>query len=428
VSDHPWPAVVGSVVVLAAMAVPVLDLHLGQTDTSAMPEETQVRQSYDLMTDGFGEGSNGPMLVVSSLDPKAQNDQKQLDELNAEVEKQQAQQEQAVQDLVLQGVPPEEAQAQVAAEADEDKQAETEQKQDFLASPASDPRLQDLRTAMEKQDGVGSVSQPMVNDSGDAALYSLVPAQAPAERKTEDAVSALRDDVIPKTTEGDGMEVHVGGRTAGFIDLAQKIADKLMFVILLVVALSFVVLMFAFRSVVVPLKAGLMNLLSVAAAFGVVTLIFQEGFMVEAIGLEEAIPIVSFVPLIMFAILFGLSMDYEVFLMTHVQERYLKTKDNRDAVIHGIATTGRLITSAALIMVAVFGSFILSGDPQVKQFGVGLSVAIAVDATIVRCLLVPAIMTLLGDRNWYMPGWLDRHTPKISIEGDEYFAQRDAGR
>ena len=162
-----------------------------------------------------------------------------------------------------------------------------------------------------------------------------------------------------------------------------------------------------------------------AAAYGIVTAVFQKGWGVELIGLDHAIPIVSFVPLLMFAILFGLSMDYEVFLLTQIKEHYEKTKDTTKSVIHGIATTGRVITSAALIMVCVFASFVLNGDPTIKEFGVGLAVAIAIDATVVRCMLVPAVMILLGKANWWMPRWLDRILPKISIEGEEYFRGLD---
>jgi RND superfamily putative drug exporter len=184
--------------------------------------------------------------------------------------------------------------------------------------------------------------------------------------------------------------------------------------------------MLAFRSVVIPLTAAVMNLISIGAAFGVVTAVFQKGWGVELVGLDHAVPIVSYVPLMMFAILFGLSMDYEVFLLTHIREHWQETRDNHESVVRGLATTGRVITSAALIMVSVFCAFILNGDPTVKQFGVGMAVAVAVDATFVRCLLVPAVMTLLGRSNWWMPRLLDRVLPDFSIEGEEYFAERDA--
>jgi RND superfamily putative drug exporter len=196
--------------------------------------------------------------------------------------------------------------------------------------------------------------------------------------------------------------------------------------IAIVVGLSFIILMLAFRSLLVPLKAALANLISVAAAYGVVTFVFQEGHGASLIGLDGPTPIASYVPLLMFAILFGLSMDYEVFLLTQIQEHWKASRDPRQAVIDGLANTGRVITSAALIMVCVFSSFILNGDAVVKQFGVGLAVAIAIDATVVRCLVVPAVMTLFGKAAWWLPGPLERHLPHISVEGEEYFVRKDA--
>jgi RND superfamily putative drug exporter len=249
---------------------------------------------------------------------------------------------------------------------------------------------------------------------------------APSDDATEDLVNELRSTTIPKATEGTDVTAYVGGQTAGYIDLAARISDKLPAMIAIVVGLSFLVLMLAFRSLVVPAKAALMNLLSVAAAYGVVTAVFQEGWGASLVGLDGAIPIVSFVPLLMFAILFGLSMDYEVFLLTQIQEHYRESNRPTRAVIDGLANTGRVITSAALIMVCVFTSFVLNGDPVVKQFGVGLAVAIAIDATLVRCLLVPAVMTLLGRASWWMPSWLGHRLPKISIEGEDYFAGNPA--
>jgi RND superfamily putative drug exporter len=279
---------------------------------------------------------------------------------------------------------------------------------------------------MEKTPGVKSVTEPLVNDSGSAAVYTVISDYAPSSTKTEDVVNDLRDNTIPKATKGQDMTADVGGSTASYIDLADQISNKLPLTIVVVLALSFLLLLVAFRSVLVPLKAVLMNLLSIAAAFGIVTYVFGHHWSATLIGLETTVPIVSFVPLMMFAILFGLSMDYEVFLMSHVRESYKKHGDPHEAAVDGLATTGRVITSAALIMVSVFTAFVLSGDPNIKQFGVGMAAAVAVDATIIRCLLVPAIMTLLGKAGWWMPRWLDRITPKFSIEGEEFFAERDA--
>jgi putative drug exporter of the RND superfamily len=232
--------------------------------------------------------------------------------------------------------------------------------------------------------------------------------------------------VIPSATQGTDLTAYVGGQTAGYIDLANRISDKLPSMIAIVVGLSFLVLLLAFRSILVPLKAAVMNLLSVAAAYGVVTAVFQKGWGASLIGLDHAIPIVSFVPLLMFAILFGLSMDYEVFLMSQMSEHYREEGEPTQAVIDGLANTGRVITSAAMIMVCVFASFVLNGNPVVKEFGIGLAVAIAIDSTLVRCLLVPAVMVLLRGRAWWMPGLLERTVPHISVEDESFLRELDA--
>jgi RND superfamily putative drug exporter len=221
------------------------------------------------------------------------------------------------------------------------------------------------------------------------------------------------------------MGAFVGGSTAGYDDLATKISDKLPLQIVVVIALSFILLVLAFRTVVIPPQAALMNVLSIGASYGVLTAIFQYGWLSGLIGLPGSVPIVSYVPLFMFAILFGLSMDYEVFLVSQIEEHVHAGEDNRSSVVSGLVTSARVITAAALIMVFVFGSFVLNGDPTIKQFGIGLAVAVILDATVVRCLLVPALMILMGKINWYMPGWLDRAVPHFSIEGAEFFAERD---
>ena len=444
VAARPWPALAVGVVVLAVLATPLRTLHLGQTNVGALPKDTQSRQSYDRMSGGFGAGSNGPMLISVSLAKPAANDQKKLDDVKkqqSEQEDKQKQQSQAktkqlTQQLVAQGVPSQEAQAQAEQQVsaqqkkDESKQAgqagKTKQQEKFLESKASDPRLQQLRTDMEKTKDVKSVTQPLVNHDGSAAVYTLVATTPPSSDSTKTLVSTLRERVIPKATRGQGLSADVGGTTAGYIDLAKQIGSKLPLVIGIVLALSFVLLALAFRSLLVPLKAVIMNLLSIAAAFGVVTYAFSHDWSARLVGLDGPVPIVSYVPLMMFAILFGLSMDYEVFLMTHVRERWQASRDPRTAVIDGLAGTGRVITSAALIMVSVFCAFVINGDPNIKQFGLGMAAAVAVDATVVRCLLVPAILVLLDRAAWWLPSWLDRSLPQISVEGEEYFAARDA--
>jgi len=546
VGSHPWPALIVGLGVLIVLAVPVRYLHLGQTDNGALPKSTQSRQSYDTMTEGFGVGSNGPMLIAVDLSKPAHNDQADLDKLRnqeqkstqQEIDKQQskahnqiqqqaqedqekakqkiqneaqqkleeakqkiqdeaqqqqeeanqkiqeeaqqakqnvgprgqaaidqlAQQEIAKQDKTIQKQAQQEidkqnesieqqAQQEIKEqnesiqkqanqkEAQEDKAIEQQVKQQaaqkekssgeddkekFLESTASDPRLTDLRKDIQKTKGVANVTLPLVNNKGVAAVYTVTPTTAPSSRATEDLVNSLRTDVIPKATEGNHMSGDVGGTTASYIDLASEITRNLPLVIGIVLLLSFLLLLLAFRSLLVPLKAVVMNVFSILAAFGVVTYAFNHTWTANLIGLEGPIPIVSYVPLMMFAILFGLSMDYEVFLMTHVREQFNETGDPHEAVVHGLAATARVITSAAMIMVSVFLAFVINGDPTVKQFGLGMAVAVAVDATVVRCVIVPAIMSLIGSAGWWMPKWLDRATPEFSIEGDEWFAEHES--
>ena len=227
----------------------------------------------------------------------------------------------------------------------------------------------------------------------------------------------LRSSVIPGAAKGTDMKADVGGSTAGYIDLASRISEKLPLQILVVIALSFVLLILAFRTAVIPAQAAVMNLLSIGASYGVLTAIFQYGWLADVIGLTGPVPIVSYVPLFMFAVLFGLSMDYEVFLVSQIEEHVHAGEDNRSSVVSGLVTSARVITAAALIMVFVFGSFVLNGDPTIKQFGIGLAVAVVLDATVVRCLLVPALMLLMGKVNWWMPKWLERHRPAREHRG-----------
>jgi putative drug exporter of the RND superfamily len=358
----PWRATIFALIILGILALPIFQLQLGQNDISALPKETTSRQAYDGLNAGFGPGVNGPLLIASEF------------------------------------TTPEEAQKVLPA----------------------------LQKAIGGAEDVAAVTEPTLSEDKKVAVFTVISKSEPWADETVTLVENLRDEVIPGALKGTKATSYVGGQTAGYIDLADKIAEKLPLMIFVVVALSFLVLLMAFRSVLVPIKAAAMNLISVAAAYGVVTAVFQLGWGSSLIGLDHSIPIVSFVPLLMFAILFGLSMDYEVFLMTQMKEHFVEYGDERRAVVEGLANTGRVITSAAGIMVCVFASFILSGDPVVKEFGVGLAVAIAIDSTVVRCLLVPAVMELMGKWAWWMPKWLDRIVPKISIEGEEYFEARDA--
>ncbi|MEU8609499.1 MMPL family transporter, partial [Actinoplanes sp. NPDC048791] len=246
--------------------------------------------------------------------------------------------------------------------------------------------------------------------AADATLV-VFPTTGPQERATADTVARLRAEVLPAAVGQGPSNAHIGGAAASLSDVGRRTSQRLPFFIAAVLALSFVLLMLAFRSVLVPLKAVLLNLLSIGAAYGVMVAVFQWGWGGALIGLEATVPIVSFIPMFLFAILFGLSMDYEVFLLSRVREEYLRTGDNNEAIVQGISGTARTITSAALIMVAVFLSFAISDDPSTKMFGLGLATAIFIDATVVRMVLVPATMTLLGRANWWLPRWLDRVLP-----------------
>jgi putative drug exporter of the RND superfamily len=364
VASRPWRSALAATAVLVVLALPIFQLELGQNDISALPKDTTSRQAYEGLNAGFGPGVNGPLLIASEFTSPAEAKQ------------------------VL-------------------------------------PKLQEQIAAAED---VAAVTEPTLDTKGTAAVFTVISKSEPWADETVELVEDLRDTAVPQALAGTKATSYVGGQTAGYIDLANQIAEKLPLMIAIVVALSFLVLLVAFRSLLVPIKAAAMNLISVAAAYGVVTAVFQLGWGSSLIGLDHSIPIVSFVPLLMFAILFGLSMDYEVFLLTQMREHYQQNGDERRAVVEGLANTGRVITSAAAIMVCVFTSFVLNCDPVGKGFGVGLAGAIAIDSTLVRCLLVPAVMVLLGKRAWWLPGWLGRIIPRISIEGEDYFAKRDAER
>ncbi|HEX5225214.1 MAG TPA: MMPL family transporter [Solirubrobacteraceae bacterium] len=432
VSERPWPAMVAAIVVLAVLAIPVLNLHLGQSDVGSLPTDTQARQAFDIISRGFGPGTNGPLLIAARFGTPAKPDPKGIEQLDAKQKQLDAsKQKQQASQAQLSGLPPgPQAQAQKQqldkqAKQLEEQQEQLDAKRTEAENPASDPQFTALREDVAKTPGVKSIGPPTLDKAADAAVFTAIATTAPASRQTEDLVHRLRDTVIPKAVAGTDLHADVGGQTAGYIDLAERISSKLPWMILIVVGLSFLVLMLAFRSLVVPLKAAIMNLLSVGAAYGIVTWVFQEGHLVGVIGLSHSVPIVSFVPLLMFAILFGLSMDYEVFLLTQIHEHYQEEPHPTESVVRGLASTGRVITSAALIMVCVFSSFLLNGDPTVKQFGVGLAGAVAIDATIVRCLLVPTVMVLLGRAAWWLPRWLGRVLPPISIEGEDFFRELD---
>ena len=261
------------------------------------------------------------------------------------------------------------------------------------------------------QDNVATAFPTPINEN--LALVIVNPRSAPQDADTTSLVNHLRDDVIPDS----GVDAKVGGLTAASSDFADYMGDRMPLLIGVVLLLSFLLLMAVFRSVLVPLKAVVMNLLSIGAAYGVVVAVFQWGWGNELIGVDTTVPISPFLPMIMFAILFGLSMDYEVFLLSRVREEYVRTGDSHRSVVDGLAATARVITSAALIMISVFAAFLLTPDVEIKMFAVGLTVAVLVDATVVRMVLVPATMALMGDANWWLPGWLDRILPHVDVEG-----------
>jgi RND superfamily putative drug exporter len=432
IANHRWPVMIAVLALLVAMSIPTLSLRLGQEDVGAEPTDTTARQAYDLIDEGFGPGTNGPFLISVQLSKPAKPDQKnlnQIDQKQKQLNQQSSQQEQQLtEQLELQGVPPDQASAQAKQQVQastKSQQQQLDNKKKKAEQPATDPRLQSLKKDLAKAKGVKSVSEPLVNKKGTAAVYNLIPTTSPSDLDTEDLVSRLRDTTIPNATKGQDMTAFVGGTTAAYVDLADKITSKLPLVILVVAALSFLVLLVGFRSLLLPTQAAVMNLVSVGAAYGVLTLVFQEGHGASLIGLDSGIPVVSFVPLIMFAILFGLSTDYQVFLLTQIQEHFKEGKGARATVIEGLGYSGRIIGAAALVMFCVFGSFVLNGDPTIKQFGLGLATAVAIDAIVV-CLFVPALITVAGRRTVWLPRWLDRILPHISIEGSGYFDKEPA--
>jgi putative drug exporter of the RND superfamily len=413
IARYPWIAGLAALAILIPLTIPLLSLNLGQQDIAALSNTTTARKAYDLLAKNFGAGINGPLIVAVSLGSPAQAP-------------------------AAKGTPSSAANGQGSSAANgqgsssANGQGSSSAKGQGSSSKAqSDPRTADPRLATLQKDisatpGVVAVTPAQIDKTGTSAFFNVISAKGPAEEATSDLVEKLRSSVIPSADKGTDMKADVGGSTAGYIDLASRISEKLPLQILVVILLSFVLLILAFRTAIIPAQAAVMNLLSIGASYGVLTAIFQYGWLAKAIGLSGSVPIVSYVPLFMFAVLFGLSMDYEVFLVSQIEEHVHAGEDNKSSVVSGLVTSARVITAAALIMVFVFGSFVLNGDPTIKQFGVGLAVAVVLDATVVRCLLVPALMLLMGKVNWWMPKWLQRIVPHVSIEGAEFFAARDA--
>ncbi|MFF4102666.1 MMPL family transporter [Streptomyces sp. NPDC001903] len=294
----------------------------------------------------------------------------------------------------------------------------------IAADPAGDPGvLERLVGAVAADPGIASVAPTHIDRATGIATLVVFPTTSPQDKATADTIARLRTDVLPTAIGHGPARAHVGGAAASLSDVGRRTSQRLPVLIATVLAMSFLLLMLVFRSILVPLKAVLLNLLSIGAAYGIMVAVFQWGWGGALIGLEATVPIVSFIPMFLFAILFGLSMDYEVFLLSRVREEYLRTGDNGTAIVEGVSGTARIITSAALIMVAVFLSFAVANDPSTKMFGLGLATAIFIDATVVRMVLVPATMTLLGRTNWWLPKWLDRMLPRGPVGTDDTDAE-----
>jgi putative drug exporter of the RND superfamily len=353
IQRRPWQTAIVGALVLLILSIPVLGMRLGFSDEGNFDRNTTTRKAYDLLAQGFGPGYNGTFLLAAEL-------------------------------------------------------------------PAG-KRLADLAPiteAVRADRGVAFISDPIPNNeqTPTAALWRMIPNSAPQDAATTATVNRLRATTMPPAESRAGVDVALTGGVPVGVDFSNYLADRLPLFFAVVLGLSFLLLMTVFRSVLVPLKAVLMNLLSIGAAYGVAVAVFQWGWLSAITGVEPA-PIEPFVPMMLFAIVFGLSMDYEVFLLSRVREEWVRTGDSRTSVADGLASTARVISAAAAIMVFLFGSFLLEPDRIIKLFGLGLAVAVLLDATIIRMLLVPATMELLGDKNWWLPKWLDKTLPKVNVEG-----------
>jgi RND superfamily putative drug exporter len=368
VQRHSWSIAIVSVLVMLVIAAPATALRLGSSDAGNDPVHTTTYKAYRLLAEGFGKGFNGPLLVVATVP----NPRKQ-----------------AVSPGTQPITPP---------------------------SPSGKAAIEELRAAMAGAPDVAAVAPAKFNPGGSVATISVYPTSSPQEYKTTQLVTHLRGQVIPPVATHTGMHVYVGGITAGSVDFAAVLAKKLPLFIGVVVLLSALLLMVVFRSLVIPLQAAFMNLLSIGASLGVIVVVFQWGWIDGLMGVKGG-PIESFIPVMLFAIVFGLSMDYEVFLVSRIHEQWSRHGDSRKAVGEGLALTGRVVTAAAAIMICVFLSFMLGESRVIKEFGLSLASAVFLDAVVVRCLLLPAVLNILGDTTWKIPGWLDRGLPRLNIEG-----------
>jgi RND superfamily putative drug exporter len=351
VRRYPWPLAIASLAVMVALVTPVLALRLDESDAGNNPSSLSSRRAFDLLAQGFGQGFNGPLLLVAELSRH---------------------------------------------------------------EPAT--ALSTLRTDVAATPGVVATTQPRISPSGNVAVIQAYPSSAPQALATTELVNHLRHTVLPGFEHSTATPVLVGGFTAGSIDFSNYLANKLPLFFGLVILLSALLLLLVFRSIVIPVQAAILNLLTVGAALGVTVAVFQWGWLGGLLGVQKG-PIEAWVPVIMFAVVFGLSMDYEVFLVSRIREQWLLRGDASAAVAEGVSLTGRVITAAAAIMVCVFLSFVLGDQRTLKEFGFALAVAVFLDALVVRCMLLPASLELIGPITWRLPGWLESRLPHINIEG-----------
>jgi RND superfamily putative drug exporter len=371
VQGHSWPIALAATLALLLIAAPATALRLGSSDASNDPVGFTTHRAYQLLAEGFGKGFNGPLQVVAQA-PGAAGAAQETAKLDAQP----------------------------------------------TAPPSSTAKadVERLRAAMSGVPGVAAVAPAKFNPAGNVATISVYPNSSPQEYATTQLVSELRNQTIPPVAAQTGMHVYVGGITAGAVDFANVLAKKLPLFIGVVVLLSALLLMIVFRSLAIPLQAAFMNLLSIGASLGVIVMVFQWGWLDGVMDIKPG-PIESFVPVMLFAIVFGLSMDYEVFLVSRIHEQWARGGDSRRAVSEGLALTGRVVTAAAAIMICVFLSFMLGESRVIKEFGLSLATAVFLDAVVVRCLLLPAVLDILGNSTWSIPAWLDRLLPSLNIEG-----------
>jgi RND superfamily putative drug exporter len=358
---RPGIALLGGLAFMLLLAVPMLSLRMGMPDAGSDPPGSTKRQAYDLLAEGFGPGFNGPLTLVV----------------------------------------------------------------DTTGADDAEAALGRIVAAVGEDPGVQVVGAPTPNAAGDTAIIPVIPKTSPSSEDTTSLVHHLRHDVLDPLDEETGAEVSVAGPTALMIDVSDKLSSALPVFMALVIGLTMILLLAVFRSLLVPIKAAIAILLSIGSSFGVLVAIFQWGWLQQLVGLEESVPIISFLPMLMFAVLFGLSMDYEVFILSRIREDYVRTGKARESVLSGLTSSARVITAAALIMISVFASFALTDDPTTKMMGIGFSMAVLLDATVVRMVIVPATMALFGDRAWQLPAWLDRLLPELDVEGEHLMEELD---